>query len=441
MPDPNKKSAASLPSLYVLQFESVARRGEIMEELEYAGWVGEVIKNFKTQGTGRLYVAVIVGDQGEPTHLCRLLRRGGVGLDRIAIGLSEVEALHVREAETVKAAILRGASKKRKEKTFADFGRLMPDEIRAVMTTLEQVDEALANKLREKGLADDRMLKGYSEHAKEIVSLERDSLGLALEIAFGEREGLVVDGLPPKLPGSFLEMLGMTKLIEDEMIVFDKGRFPGMEQVAGETPRVKKFEHNGSTLEVIHANRNDLEHTLGVDLIYVSHYFNSFVGVQYKMLEGEKQNARFTPNKKFHSQLEKMNSIIGKLSPPRPVKEHRDYRLHSGPFFFKFVARLETNFANDALCPGLYLPSDLVERIVQDADAKIGETDGTRHLSNSEFTSLFRQGWIGTHGSHTAAIRDLIADAVQGKRSLVIAVDRRATPKERGRRKKQLARR
>ena len=129
-----------------------------------------------------------------------------------------------------------------------------------------------------------------------------------------------------------------------------------------------------------------MEHTLGVDLIYISEYFGSFVGVQYKMMEGAPERARFTPNAGFRTQLNTMKDLWSKMRDSPGKQNQRDYRLNSIPFYFKFVARLETNFSDDSLCPGLYLPFDLVSRIESARPPeKISRIGETRHLTNTEF--------------------------------------------------------
>ena len=47
------------------------------------------------------------------------------------------------------------------------------------------------------------------------------------------------------------------------------------------------FEKGRRRLEVAYANRNPLERTFGVDLVYYNAYFQSFVFVQYKLMQIE----------------------------------------------------------------------------------------------------------------------------------------------------------
>jgi hypothetical protein len=305
----------------------------------------------------------------------------------------------------------------RRSEPIARLGRQTPGENRSVLEVLEQRAPALVEIIRSKGRADDRILASYSEHERQILGLERDSLGLALEIAFGDRDDLPVGGAGSKT-NSFLAML-TGRITEDEVILFDKDRFPALTKLDA-NPKTTVFRHGESILQVTHANRTPLEHTLGVDLIYLSHHFRSFVGVQYKMLEG--RAARFHPNAQFSEQVEKMRKATTQLkSAPSPARQP-DYRLHAQPFYFKFVSRLETNFADDKLCPGMYLPLELVIQMTgADPPEYIGYRHNTRHLSNTEFATLVRQGWVGTRATYPASIDDIVEAALAEKRSVVLA--------------------
>ena len=48
-------------------------------------------------------------------------------------------------------------------------------------------------------------------------------------------------------------------------------------------------------LTILNCNRQPLEQTLGVDLVYYSHRFDSFVLVQYKRMSEGKRGAEYRP--------------------------------------------------------------------------------------------------------------------------------------------------
>src|SRR5579862_742922 len=421
-------SKPAVPSLYILIFESEHRFIEIRNSLDDQEWTSEAIVDFPTRGMGRTYAAIIVNRAEEITHLCRMVRLRTAGLNRRTVGLSELEKLTPEESHRLKQSISASRTdSQRRALPITSLESLTRGECGKIIEQLDKSAPALSDKLRIKGMSDDRILSAYTEHEREIIGLERDAVGLALDIAFADREELVVDAAVAR-HSAFLSMLSTKGYTEDEIILHEKDRFPGLRRLRGATPRVTEFEHNDSTLRVIHANRNDLEHTLGVDLIYISNFFGSLVGVQYKMMSGEPPSGHFTPTKGFKDQMEKMGEIWSQLKTPSLLRQ-LDYRLNNIPFYFKFVSRLESNFSDDKLCPGMYLPIDLAFHITSSTPPqKIGTKHKTRHLSNTEFANLVRQGWIGTDSKQTRVLENMVDDAFEENRSVTIAIQEGAPP-------------
>jgi hypothetical protein len=413
---------ATVPSLYILVFESERRFHEIQNALYDQGWTSEAVVDFPTRGMGRTYAGIVINPAETITHLCRMVRLRTAALNRRTVGLSEFEKLSSDDSHTLKQTILGSRTgPQRHELPITSLDSLTRAENGKIIERLDRVAPALSDKLREKGKTDDRILAPYTEHERQIMGLERDAIGLALDIAFADREGLVVDAAHAK-HSAFVSMLSVKGYTKDEIILHEKDRFPGLIKLRGATPRVTEFEQNGSTLRVIHANRNDLEHTLGVDLMYISEFFGLLVGVQYKMMNGAPPHSHFSPTKDFKNQLEKMSRIWSKLK-TSSVSRQIDYRLNNIPFYFKFVSRLERNFSDDKLCPGMYLPIDLALHITSSVPPqKIGTKHRTRHLSNTEFANLVRQGWIGADSKQTKVLENMVDDALDDNRSVTVAI-------------------
>jgi hypothetical protein len=422
----NQTVKLTVPSIYVLVFQNEGRFLEIQEALDYQGWANEIVREFVSVGTGRLYAAVVVNGAGKPTHLCRLIRRQIAALDRRTVGISELQRLNSVDGALLEQAILAARAGRRRPVPMQSLERLTPSENKAVIENLNDSSPELADVLRKKGRADDRILANYTVQEREIIGLERDAVGLALEIAFDNRDQIAVDGATRKY-NAFLSMLAAENVTEDELILHEKERFDGLTRLKGANPKVTDFEHNGSRLRVIHANRTRLEHTLGVDLIYVSEYFKSFVGVQYKMTRGASDDSHFVPDAGFKKQLSTMTNLWTKLESKPTTRQQLDYRLNNIPFYFKFVSRLETNFADDKLCPGMYLPCNLVSQLRQaEPPAMIGRKHGTRHLSNTEFANLVRHGWVGANAAQAGSIGELIETGLKNRRSVTIGIQRNA---------------
>jgi hypothetical protein len=417
-----QEKKAAVPAIYVYRPESDRRLTEIIAADNFKGWAGEVVHGFATSGTGRIYAALAFKEDGEIGYVCRLIRRRTAAENRHSVFLSEFDLITTAQSFLLKQSISL-ASYNRGGTPIENYGRLTPGENKKFFANVDQHDPALSEILRKKAKLDDRMLSGLSHHQREILGLERDALGLALDIAFKNREDLIV---PAKVvqPDTFQAMLLTKGITEDEVIFHDKGRFPGLKKLRDDNPRISQFEHNNSVLQVIHANRNDLEHTLGVDLIYVSNYFKSFVGVQYKMMKGQSPNSVFSPDDGFNKQLPLMAKILNEVRALDERANQINYRLNDIPFYFKFVSRLVTNFVDDKLCRGMYLPIDLVQVLREGSPPqRIGEKYNTRHLSNSDFANLVRQGWIGSKENQRAAIERLVEIALSSGRSVTIAIE------------------
>lgn len=415
--------SGKVPSIYILTFENQQRFDEIEKALEIAGWVSEVVVDFQTSGTGRLYAALVLNGDNKPTHTCRLVRRQTAGLNRRSVGISELESLTIEHSQLLEPLISDLWKRRRGDSSIEMSGRLTPSENQILIKELDDNSPFVADVLRKKGRTDDRILAAYTPQEREIIGLERDALGLAFEIAFDDRDQVTVVSSLRKHE-AFLSMLSDQPLTEDEIILHEKNQFPGLARLRGSNPKFAEFEHYGSKLRIIHANRTSLERTLGVDLIYISEYFHSFVGVQYKMMEGTRDNSYFRRDSGFKKQLKTMKSLWSQMSNFASGINQRDYRLNSIPFYFKFVARLETNFADNALCPGLYLPFDLVSQIEEsEPRERISRRDKTRHLSNTEFSGLVREGWIGATISQARMIESLVEEALTHQHSVTVGIE------------------
>ena len=139
-----------------------------------------------------------------------------------------------------------------------------------------------------------------------LFAEERDALGISLDI-FSRTSKLRGDVLSTWVPpvdavqtpsreaevgelsggfrGCFLNGISSKYLTEEAAIQHDLLNWPGVaaRHISGQSV----FEQGQRRLEVVYANRNSLEATFGVDLIYYNCAFESFVFVQYKLMRVE----------------------------------------------------------------------------------------------------------------------------------------------------------
>ena len=271
----------------------------------------------------------------------------------------------------------------------------------------------------------------------EIVAEQRDAVGIALD-AFDASGALRRETLrgwaAPKtdaLP-SFLDGLSGIRTIEDQLIARDAISFLNVEAVRP-TILGAVFASGGQRLEVFNVNHTAIETALGVDLLYWNEPFDAWTLVQYKAMEpppaGVDSGPLYRPNDAFHKAKGEMEEFRKDHPDEWPLpKEPNQYRLCADGFYFKLCSRVQLEVLSDALLPGMYLPRQFITAALEHPSTQ-GPQGGRlitfdqpgRHINNTVFANLVRDGWIGTRGVSSAAIADIVRRGLSGKRALVIA--------------------
>ena len=186
-------------------------------------------------------------------------------------------------------------------------------------------------------------------------------------------------------------------------------------------------------LTILNCNRQPLETTLGVDLIYYAHSYDSFVMVQYKRMSGQsggKAAYRPSADKNYEPELSRMSTIEEELmaNSEVPIGKHAEFRLSSRPFFVKLCESKAKAALDEGMVSGMYIPLQLWQGFLTSADAKgkrggisIGWDNAPRHFNNSEFTWLLRQGWIGSSGRQSTLLSEIVAAVLESDHMLVFA--------------------
>jgi hypothetical protein len=308
------------------------------------------------------------------------------------------------------------------------LGQLDPDSLAA----LERL-EALRDQSHEK-----ITLPGY-----EIVAEQRDAVGISLD-AFDttgnlRRETLKGWATPPsETLSSFLDGLAGIRTIEDQLIARDAVAFPGTQTVR-HTVVGAVFGLAGQKLEVFNVNRNAVETSLGVDLLYWNEYFDAWTLIQYKAMEransGDREEPIYRPDAEFDNALKKMSEFRKKWPDGwRPPTQAIQYRLCGDGFYFKLCSRVQLEILSEALLPGMYLPRQFISAALESSETR-GPQGGRlitfenpgRHINNTVFANLVRDGWIGTRGVSSPTIANIMREALEADRALVIA---RARPRQ-----------
>lgn len=270
-----------------------------------------------------------------------------------------------------------------------------------------------------------RILQG---RAAETLALERDALGVALMAAGIDRHEILAWRETPE-PASFLSGLPRRTAIEDRFIDYDASVFGDWTLVDRDATGIAVFAEGRNHLTVINVNRTDVEHALGVDLVYYSHRFQSFVLVQYKRMSDEAGRSVYRPDKSLAAELERMRGLPVARGAPEDVS---DYRLHPGSCYLKLCPPTPFRPRGHDLIKGMYLPLDYWDELIE-LGAVLGPKRGIavtfenaeRHLTSSLFAVLLREGWIGSTGESTRVLERVVDELLESGHSVTLAEYRR----------------
>lgn len=294
---------------------------------------------------------------------------------------------------------------------------------------------------------------GFHLHgdAADILLQEREALGISLDIFSGSNqlrdqvlrewapfEDTVKDVDEQKAtarlanPGvgrsSFIKGIPQRYLQEESALQHDLFNWPGMtpQHEAG----VSVFTQGNRQLEVHYANRNALENTLGVDLIYYNESFELFVLVQYKLMREENDLLLFRPDQQLRDELSRMDEFYRNIHSTAAIQSHKEYRLNDDGFMLKFVPSKGLKPASGELIKGMYIPREYMHFLLGPYGPK-GPQGGTqitfdgapRYLTNSQFTASIHEGWIGTRGVQTETLATLIQQFYETGRATIVAYE------------------
>lgn len=278
-----------------------------------------------------------------------------------------------------------------------------------------------------------------------VEVFERDAVASALQIWGGAsyRKRILRKAVPraPSTPvAPFLAQLATVSVREDPQIDHDHVTFPGLEVARRDVVGSVVLTNGDEYLTILNCNRQPLERTLGVDLIYYNHRYDSFVLVQYKrMAEAADRMPEYRPNRdaSHATELKRMIRADKMLSrvPKAAGRATAAFRLSGHPFFVKLCEAKAKAALDAGMVSGMYIPLDLWRRLLQSRDVH-GPRGGVvitwencrRRFSNGEFTSLLRQGWIGSDVGASRVLSNVIEGVLGSGRMLILAATSKAPP-------------
>ena len=260
---------------------------------------------------------------------------------------------------------------------------------------------------------------------KDNTAMQEDAVQTALA-AFGL--GASDQAISVELAEGRSTALGRVAIMEDSVVEHDSRSVPGYSLIQSDVTGRAVFKKGEDRLEVFTANRRELEHCFGVDLIYVNLTKQNVVMLQYKMLEPSSNTDVQTdwvyrPDRQLDVEIARMKAFAAAHAPGP-----KEYRLNPQVFYMKFVKR-DAKLGDG----GIITPLDHFEQVRADPSFK-GPKRGLRlsykslsgsYLRQTPFLDLIRCGYIGAHAKTAAEFQVLIEAILDGNKSVVAAVQQK----------------
>ncbi len=222
------------------------------------------------------------------------------------------------------------------------------------------------------------------------------------------------------------------RLQEKDMLHYDTKNFFNSESLPHSPDFAAIFNYEGKILKLWNYDNKQVEHKLGVDLIYFNEHYQSFIVVQYKRLDDK---GEFRPNartyKKEFKNLKRLDKILrsGKSQPEeRDIDHLRDHRMHNGVCYFKLCDSQSIHYENHQMIRGMYYSLDYWKKLMA-SDKTVGKQGGKlistvnseRYFNNTIFTHLVGNGWVGSSRQQSDLIHKIINEILDTGRSLILA--------------------
>ncbi len=350
-------------------------------------------------------------------------------------------------------------------RTTSSFGKRLPSNIwKEIVAYLKKHSPKQAQDLDDLEKIRQLSHQHYSSIGFNVLKQEKDATLLALKLFGADYDNILTSWFTQNdQPDLYLQGLeGYQKAREDDTIINDI--IQSASKIAPElqlqkirssiTGKITVQRSNGQIITIVNANRNKIEDTTGVDLVYYNHNYRSHIMVQYKMMELEqkpmemefkqeqtsskkkrsskskvdKKEFFYRPDNKFKNQVEQMKHLQSISLESEAVADALAYRLNDNCFFFKLCESFEFEPMASDLVQGLYIPLDYMEVLLQSPNTngplggkRIIYTNVGRHFSNTLFIDLLQEGLIGSSPSASKAIYDEIQNSLSQGRSLTLA--------------------
>lgn len=238
---------------------------------------------------------------------------------------------------------------------------------------------------------------------------EKDALNLAMRMAGFDYT--ILEAVPLHAqPTPFVEIVKSLPLREDKMIEHDAHveAFGDLKNFGSRQSGWIIFKKGTERLLVMNVNRQPIEKTLGVDLLYYQERYHSYVMVQYKRLLKEAGDWVFrisndVKKKKtsYADELDRMRHWRHYLATRNEgVGEIETFRLHNGLFYFKLCRAVVKDPDSTDMIEGTYLPLDYWEELLKSEKVigPQGESVLPKVASGETTATLCLLTWSGMGG-------------------------------------------
>jgi hypothetical protein len=395
------------------------------DALTVMGWDNKAVETCLISFDGKHLHGATLGRRGAEvvTDKYRITFNNFVRFEQISF--ADIEAKIGLGFDSILARSMQGVSKRMSPEDWTElwgFLKYLRPDVAKDLDTLDRMRQD-ANRGLER------------EQGFQIMAQEKDAVGLALDIFGNKRLSVVPEWRPEDgnyRPAPFILGLNKTFLREDAMIFHDSRIFGDWREIDSyQTGPSAVFQRGDEALTIINANRNPIEESLGVDLIYYSHFYDSFVMVQYKRMVEEARNTwvyRPYSDDGYEKELSRMKGFEAE-NPDLPDDwTLEDYRLHSRAFYWKLCENVNFRPTASDYIKGIYLPLDYWELLLKDKRVSgkrhgvaISRSNAGRHISNTLFVDLVQDGWIGSRAGHSAVISEIIRQCLENGKSVIVA--------------------
>jgi hypothetical protein len=281
---------------------------------------------------------------------------------------------------------------------------------------------------------EDRRLIGDGERISRLAE-ERDAIGLCLDIAGGDRMGILRSAKTSNVHSarSILDLLDTQPIAERSIIEHDARIFESL--LTGNFGSGRFPTTRGREVRTYVTDSTPIETATGVDLLIYQEHYDSFLMLQYKGMQHNSVVPGWSyrvDGSNLDQQLTAMTSI--RLAMPAPPATNcgpiRDQRLNDEPFYFKFCERTRPSARDDSLVSGITISAPLLEHFLNQPEStsqghgrRVGYQNCPRYLSNSEFIALTRAGWIGCRAPTSAMIASILSARSEGRAAIFAVIE------------------